>query len=185
MAIIQYNPEFEDIFQFSDIVEDLKKSKKQIKKRIGEYGLSFSMPFVLLSGTFKISRYQKSLDKLVGEMLANFDVIDERSQMAIEAKFKRATIIGRQKLLPALKTIDSSNTLFSKKFSEEAMQAFNTIQDASLIFTSKLYPNRIDPASDPELFKRLKAAYKDWDLSDWNSEKRSIYDTITNKNASI
>jgi hypothetical protein len=185
MTSIQYNPEFEKIFQFSDIVEELKASKREVKRRLGEFGLSFTMPYMLLSGTVKISKKKTSLDKIVDNILQTFDSLDERSQMQIEAKFKRATITGRQKLLPALKTIASSNALFSSKFVSEAMSAFTTIENASLIFTSKVYPNKIDPATDPAMFKRLQAAYKDCDLTDWQSEKRSIYDTLSNHNASI
>ena len=165
--------QFAEIFEFSGIIENVKRSKLIARKKLGEFGLSVAMPIAFSTGTIKLISNKKHIDRFFDKVFNDFQEMSPRERMKFEARLVNSFQELESNLTPLLFTIESRNHLGSHMFTKEAKLILDLIKEKNQLFTDLVYPNRVDPASDPTRFKELVEAYKGVDLSDWKAEEQS------------
>lgn len=174
MTTLSYSSKLEEVFEFSHIVEDLKSSKKYVKKQLGDVGVNVAMPFVIGIGAVKLKRSKRSLNKSFDILIEQFKTYSERDQMKFERRLIKSFEDLQNKLAPLLNIIESNKRFGSKFFLKEIDDILSLAQERIQSFSDIVYPERIDPASDKDLFNQLIKAYEGVDLTDWREEDRKV-----------
>jgi hypothetical protein len=186
MSHIAYEDDrFRELKELSNIMDDLRVSTNRVKKKLGDFGLFFAVPFTLFKGSIHLKKERKALDEVLNTLLQDFHKMDDRNKMMMERVFLSSTETLEQKMNRSLSVIEGRNHYFTKTYVKIARAILNDVISVSVKMTETVYPPSQSPANDPVLFKKLVKAYEGVDLSDWKTEGGSVYDSPLNKHAHV
>jgi len=171
--------------ELSKLFEELDSSVRKTKLYFGTVGLKIALPFIL--GTFSLRlRFERILiSRSLKNLIKNFHQLDERTQMKVELEVSNNYQELVNALHPLSKLIKAKNFPLSKTCLTQFESAQAELKYFSEKITSLVYPESIDPASNPELFKELVDCYKNVDLSDWKQEDEISKSKVTDQHAHV
>ncbi|WP_316831194.1 hypothetical protein [Pedobacter aquatilis] len=158
--------------ELAKVFGDLDSSVRKTKLYFGLVGLKIALPFILCSFSIKLSIERRLVARSLNKLIKNFHKLDEREQMKIELDLSNDYQDLANALTPLVSLIKTKKLYFSRLCISQFEKAQNDLKYYSEKITSLVYPETIDPANDPILFKELVDCYKDVDLSDWKQEDR-------------